>query len=149
MLRRFLVFLLLTGSLLGQTTLRIFVEPFTGREPTGAALREEFLQQIRKRKDFIVVAGADQADRQVTILGETHVKGYIGRNLRVRYVNSDSQPVYGGYVSIELKTRHEQPVWSWLATPRRLGPDDVNRNLADQAVRKLTEFLSSPAAAKP
>jgi hypothetical protein len=85
----------------------------------------------------------------VTILGETHVKGYIGRNLRVRYVNSDSQPVYGGYLSIELKTRDEQPVLAWLATPRRLGPDDVNRNLADQAVRKLTEFLSSPAAATP
>jgi hypothetical protein len=49
--RRFLAFLLLTGSLFGQTALRVFVEPFSGGEPSGAALREEFLQKIRKRKD--------------------------------------------------------------------------------------------------
>src|SRR5215471_6846290 len=105
--QRFLAFVLLAGNLFGQTAVRVFVEPFNGREPSGAPLRDEFLQEIRKRKDLIVVAEPEQADRLVTILGETHIKGYIGRNLRVRYVNSDSQPVYGGYLSIELKTRDQ------------------------------------------
>ena len=84
----------------------------------------------------------------LTAIDQTYVKGYLGRNPRVRYKNSDSRPVFGGYVSVELKDKEDQTVWSHLVTPRRFGPDDVGKNLAGQIVSKLLEFLANPAKAQ-
>ena len=84
-----------------------------------------------------------------SISGETHIKGYIGTNLRLRYLNSESQPVYGGYLSVELEDKKGQPVWSDLTTPRRRGPEDVNRNLAEQATKKLMEYLATARKGHP
>jgi hypothetical protein len=142
-----LAILLSAWTLFGQPATRLYVEPATGADQSTARLHDEFVQQLRKRKDFVVVARPEDADKLVSVTGEVHIKGYLGRNIRLRYVNSDSQPVYGGYLSIELKTPDDQPVWSWLATPRRLGPEDINRNLTEQALRRLADFLATPTAA--
>jgi hypothetical protein len=120
-----------------QSVTHIYVEPLEKPEPSAAALPEALVAMAGKGKTVSLVSSAQDADRILSMSGETHVKWYVGRNIRVRYKNSDSQPVYGGYLSLELKTKDDQPVWSYLVTPRHFGPEDVNKNLAEQAVKKL------------
>lgn len=130
-------------------TARIFVEPFADK--TGsAALRSEFIHLLRKERGVEVVDSAAAADFVLSGSGETYIKGYMGTNPRVRYLNSDAKPIYGGFLSVELKNRAHDPVWSYLVTPRRFGSDDINRNLAGQMVRKLMTILEQQRqTAKP
>lgn len=96
-----------------------------------------------------MASSVDNADRVLTGTDQTYIKGYLARNPRVRYKNSDSRPVFGGYVSVELKDRQDETVWSYLVTPRRFGPEDLSKNLAGQIVNKLVEFLANPTKAGP
>jgi phosphate ABC transporter phosphate-binding protein len=126
-----------------QSVTRIYVEPLEKPEASVVKLRETLVETASKEKDVNVVARAEDADRVLSMAGETYIKGYVGRNIRLRYKNQDSVPVYGGYLSLELKTKTDQPVWSYLVTPRRFGSDDISKNLAEQAVKKLVEYLAN------
>ena len=128
----------------GGPVIRIYVEPFGNK--SGGGLRDETIKLLRNQKELIVVTSAADADRVLTGTNETYIKGYLARNPRLRYRNSDSRPVFGGYVSIELKDKQDETVWSYLVTPRRFGNEDINKNLADQIVEKLTQFLASAPA---
>ena len=113
-------------------------------------LRDEVVQLLRKNPAIELVAVPQQAERIVALAGETHIRGYQGRNIRLRYVNADSYPVFTGYLSVELKTPDEQPVWSSLATAKRPGPEDeVDRSLASQIVKRLVDYLATAEGAKP
>jgi hypothetical protein len=140
-----IVLLCACGIAAGQPPTRLFVEPFANRG--GAALREAVVKLLGERKDIVLAGTAADSDRVLDGQGETYVKGYLSLNPRVRYVNSDSRPVYKGFLSVELKDRNEDPLWSYLATPRRYGPEDVNRNLAAQVVERLLQFLTKPGSA--
>ncbi|MBV9745927.1 MAG: hypothetical protein JO099_19360 [Acidobacteriia bacterium] len=128
---------------------RIFVEPF-GEKPGASGLRTELVRLLEKEPHITVADDATKADFIVSGTGETYIKGYLGTNPRVRYLNSEAQPVYGGYLSVELKNPEHETVWSYLVTPRRFGPEDINRNLAGQIVNRLAQEIAfERKAAKP
>jgi len=128
---------------------RIFVAPFADK-PGAAQLRSELVDLLRKERGVAVVDDAAAADFVLSGAGETYIRGYLGTNPRVRYLNSDAKPIYGGFLSVEMKNRQHDPVWSYLATPRRFGSDDINRNLAGQIAHKLAEAVKQQRkAAKP
>jgi len=132
--------LLSAGALAGQAPARIYIEPL---DKDGGGLRKEMIKLLKDRKDVTVVTTEPGADRVLSGTNQTYIKGYLSRNHRVRYRNSDSQPVYGGYFSVELKDPNDDVVWSYLVTPARFGADDINRNLASQIVNRLVEFLDT------
>jgi hypothetical protein len=132
--------LLAAHSLAAATPARIFVEPF-GDKPGAARLRDEIVKLLGKERAVMLISDASSADLILAGSGETYIKGYLAANPRVRYLNSDAKPVYGGYLSVELKGRDRETIWSYLVTPRRFGPEDVNRNLAGQMARKLIEAI--------
>ena len=123
---------------------RIYVEPFADK-PGDAALRAglivELIAASRKSHRFAVVKSAPEADAVLAGTGESWIRGYYSLNPRMRSVTGDAHPIYGGYLSVELKGRQGETLWSYLVTPRRFGPDDIGRNLAAQMVRKLEEAL--------
>ena len=126
---------------------RVFVEPFAQKSGTPE-LRAELLRLLAKEQGVAVAADPSSADFIVSGSGETYIKGYLGTNPRVRYLNSDAKPVYGGFLSVELKTPDRETVWSYLVTPRRFGPEDINQNLAGQMVRKLVEQIQAQRKAQ-
>jgi hypothetical protein len=128
------------GDLLAAAPVRVFVESF-GDKPGAMMLHDEFQKLLGKQSGIAIVGDAAQADYIVTGTGETYVKGYVGTNPRVRYLNSDAQPVYGGYLSLELKPPGRDTIWSYLVTPRRMGPQDVYSNLTSQMVSKLADVV--------
>jgi hypothetical protein len=115
---------------------RVFVEPL-GTKSGAAELRNELVRLLEKEHGITLVNQASSADFVVSGEGETYIKGYVGTNPRVRYLNGDARPVYGGFLSVEVKNRDRDTIWSYLVTPRRLGSEDINRNLTGQLVRKL------------
>jgi hypothetical protein len=129
--------LLLTSShLCAVSVTRIFIESF-GDKPGASALRAEVVALLGKQSGVSIVNSAPEADLILSGAGQTYVKGYIGTNPRVRYVNSDARAVYGGYLSVELKNHAHDTVWSYLVTPARFGPEDIIRNLGRQVVQRI------------
>jgi hypothetical protein len=115
---------------------RVFVEPL-GLKSGAAQLRNELVRLLEKEHRITLVSEPASADFVVSGEGETYIKGYVGTNPRVRYLNGDARPIYGGFLSVEVKNRDHDTIWSYLVTPRRLGSEDISRNLTGQLVRKL------------
>ena len=115
---------------------RVFVESF-GTKPGAVQLRNELVRFLENDHHVTLVSDAASAEFVVSGEGETYIKGYVGTNPRVRYLNSDARPVYRGFLSIEVKNRQRATIWSYLVTPRRLGPGDISRNLTGQLAGKL------------
>jgi hypothetical protein len=110
----------------------------------------ELIRQLGKETGIIFASDPASADFVISGMGETYIRGYLSSNPRVRYLNSDARPVYGGYLSIELKNQEGETVWSYLVTPRRFGPEDINQNLAGQMARRLAEQIQAQwKAARP
>src|SRR5580692_3669609 len=123
-----LIALLLGAHLLAGAPSRVFVEAL-GTKPGAVELRNELMRLLEKEHQVTLVGDATSADFVVSGEGETYIKGYLGTNPRVRYLNRDAKPVYGGFLSVEVKNRDHDTIWSYLVTPRRLGSEDINRNL--------------------
>jgi hypothetical protein len=88
-----------------------------------------------------VAEAPDNAAATLTGTGEVWIKGYYSLNPRAREVGEETHPIYGGYLSVELRNAQNDVLWSYLVTPRRYGPDAISRNLAEQIVKKLREAL--------
>jgi len=130
------VMLLGVHALAAGSPARVFVEPL-GTKSGAAQLRNELVHLLEKERGIALVSDAAAADFIVSGEGDTYIKGYLGSNPRVRYLNGDARPVYGGFLSVEVKNREHDTIWSYLVTPRRLGSEDINRNLTGQLTRKL------------
>jgi phosphate transport system substrate-binding protein len=134
-----------TGPAPGQTAAslrgvrRIYVEPFP-EKPGAQELRAGLIAALKKSRGITVAASRQDADAVITAKGETWIRGYYSLNPRVRSVTSDTHPIYGGYLSVELKGRESETLWSYLVTPRHPG-DDVAHVLGSQMARKLMEAL--------
>jgi len=136
------VTLLTVRALSGGEPARLFVEPF-GSKPGASGLRAAVVNVLQKNRSLTVTNDASSAEFILAGSGETYIKGYLGTNPRVRYLNSDARPVYGGFLSVELKNREHDTIWSYLVTPRRFGSEDISRNLAGQITRKLAQAVEA------
>jgi hypothetical protein len=120
---------------------RVFVGPF-GRGVEAEQIRRSLIQILRKDKKIELADTDAAADATLTGSGEVWIKGYYTLNARARTIGGNTQPIYGGYISVELRDRQKEVLWSYLATPQRMGLAAMSRNLAGQIARKLTEAVS-------
>jgi hypothetical protein len=118
---------------------RVYVEAFPTK--TGSTkLREDLIAQLRKLGSLSVVASESDADAIVSGDGETWIKGYRSLNPRSGRLPSDGEPVYAGFLSVELKDKKGDTLWSYLVT---LGPasENISKDLSKQIVKHLAEAL--------
>jgi phosphate ABC transporter phosphate-binding protein len=130
------------------TAKRVFVDAFQGK--LGAAqLRERVVARLHSSGEVKVVDNAADADIVVHGSGETWLKGYVSINPRP--TASVRQPVYGGYLSLEVATKSGEMLWSYLVTPGRMHWSGVDQDMADHIVRLMLAALkqSNPEAAQP
>lgn len=104
-------------------------------------IRRALIEELRKSGKPGLAGGPDSADATLTGTGELWVKGYYNLNPRERSLGEDAHRVYGGYLSVELRDRKGEVLWSYLVTPRR-GHDSVSRDLAGQVIKKLREEVA-------
>jgi phosphate transport system substrate-binding protein len=146
---RLLIVCLLFGALPGgaQPVKNVFVDSF-GDKPGASGLREQVKSELRKSQKFHVVEAPAEEDLVLTGTGEVWVKSHYSLNPRNRSVD-DAQAVYAGYLSVELKDKKGETVWSYLATPHSSGSGDVSRTLARLVVRKMAGEMADPPSTPP
>ena len=119
---------------------RIFVGSF-GENDQSRQIRQAVVEELRRHGKLKVAESPESADAVLTGSGDVWIKGYYSLNPRARSVKEDAHPIFGGYLSVELKGKGNTVLWSYLATPHRYGPDAISRNLAEQVSKKLREAL--------
>jgi hypothetical protein len=66
---------------------------------------------------------------------------------RSDYVTDDKTAIYSGFLSIELRDKDGQTLWSYLATPPEAS-EDVSKDLSTLIVKKLVEALKQEAPSR-
>src|ERR1700760_75569 len=111
-----LMWCVLAMPALGWQGKRLYVEPF---HVTGEAekLREYVIADLRKQAGVELAANESGADAILGGGGEIWVRGYRSLNPRSGRLPADGTPIYGGYLSVELRNSKGETFWSYLATP--------------------------------
>ena len=117
----------------------IFVGEIAGM-PEAGAIRQALMEELRKHGRHTLAGGREIVDATLTGTGQLWVKGYYNLNPRERELGEDAHPIYGGYLSVELRDRKGEVLWSYLVTPHR-GFNSVSHDLAGQVFKKLREAI--------
>jgi hypothetical protein len=117
----------------------IFVGEIKGI-PQADAIRHDLMEELRRHGKPGLAGTPDSADAMLAGNGELWVKGYYSLNPRERSLGGEAHRVYGGYLSVELRDRKGEVLWSYLVTPRR-SYGSVSRDLAGQVFKKLREAI--------
>ena len=119
---------------------RLYIEAFATK--AGAEkLREDVTAQLRKLKSVSIVSDESKADFVLGGGGEIWVRGYRSFSPRSHMkLPSNGTPIYGGYLSVELRDPHGVTLWSYLATPGE-SSEDVAHDLAKRIAKDLAEAL--------
>lgn len=113
----------------------IFVDTFQGK--LGAdQLRQQVVDRLRQTSKFHLVDNASDADAIVHGSGEIWVEGHVALNPH----GSTRETVYSGYLSLEVKSKSGETLWSYLVTPGRMY-SDAARDMADHIVRLMVTAL--------
>jgi hypothetical protein len=123
---------------LGQVE-RIYVSDM-GNKNNSDELRKGLLWALSKSKHFILAPSPKEADVVLEAQGELYLKGYYSLNPRSGESPANGRPIYGGSLSVELKDRSGETVWSYLAT-LKTGEGDAARALAKEAVKHLATTI--------
>ncbi len=121
------------------TLRKLYVEPFTTNVGAGK-LREHTIAELRKLSSISLVGDESKADLILGGGGEIWVKGYQSLNPRSGRMPYDGTPFYGGYLSVELRDKYGDTLWSYLVTPGA-GTDDISRKLSKRIVKHVAAAL--------
>jgi phosphate transport system substrate-binding protein len=121
------------------------VEPFATK--TGAVkLRGDLTAELRKLNSVSLVADEAHADLVLGGGGEIWIKGYRSFSPRSHMkMSSNGTPIYGGFLSVELKNKQGVTIWSYLATPRTAS-EDVSKEITARIAKRLAGALNEPEA---
>lgn len=133
------VIVLLAPRAKASTTKRLYVELFT-TDSGSPKLREAIVAELRKLHPLSLVPAETEADLILGGGGGIWIKGYRSLNPRSGRLPSDGTPVYDGYLSVELRDKKGETLWSYLATPGA-GAADVPNDLAKRIAKHLAEAL--------
>jgi phosphate transport system substrate-binding protein len=118
---------------------RIYVEPFA-TQAGSEKFREDVVSELRKLNGVSLAADESSADAILVGGGEIWIKGYRSHNPQLRNVPASGTPIYTGFLSIELRDKNGQTLWSYLATPPTAS-QDVSKDLSTLIVKKLAGVL--------
>jgi phosphate ABC transporter phosphate-binding protein len=130
---------------------RLYVEPFATKE--GAQkLRDEVAAEVRKLNSVSLVSDASDADLILGGGGEIWIRGYRSFSPRSHMkLPTNGTPIYGGFLSVELKNKRGVTLWSYLVTPGSAS-GDISKDLSKQIAKHLAEALNhveTPTTASP
>jgi len=123
---------------------RLYVEPFA-TQAGSEKFREDVVSELRKLNSVSLAADESSADAILGGGGEVWIKGYRSHNPQLGKVPPNGTPIYTGFLSMELRDKNGQTLWSYLATPPEAS-DDVSKDLSTLIVKKLVEALKQGEA---
>jgi hypothetical protein len=123
---------------------RIYVEQFT-TQAGSEKLREDVIAELRKLTSISLAADESNADAILGGGGEVWIKGYRSHNPQLGSVAPNGTPIYTGFLSIELRDKNGETLWSYLVTPPAASAD-LSKDLSTRIVKKLAEALEQGEA---
>jgi phosphate transport system substrate-binding protein len=127
---------------------RLYIEAFATKADTQK-LRDDVTAELRKLGSFSLVSDEANADLVMGGGGEIWIKGYRSFSPRSHMkMPSNGTPIYGGFLSVELKNKQGLTVWSYLATPGTAS-EDVSKDIAKRIAKHLTESLGESEISLP
>jgi phosphate ABC transporter phosphate-binding protein len=123
---------------------RIYVEPFV-TQAGSEKFREDVISKLREVSSVSLAGDESSADAILGGGGEVWVKGYNSHNPRLYKVPPNGTAVYAGFLSVELRDRNGDTLWSYLATPPEAS-GDLSKELSTLIVKKLVEALAQGEA---
>jgi phosphate transport system substrate-binding protein len=123
---------------------RLYVEPFA-TQAGSEKFREDVISELRRSHVVSLAADESSADAILGGGGEVWIKGYRSHNPQLGNVAPNGTAIYTGFLSIELRDRNGQTIWSYLATPPAAS-EDISKDLATMIVKKLVEALKQGEA---
>jgi phosphate ABC transporter phosphate-binding protein len=123
---------------------RIYVESFA-TQAGSEKFREDVISELRKLNSVSLAADESGADAILGGGGEVWIKGYRSHNPQLGKVPANGTPIYTGFLSIELRDKNGQTLWSYLATPP-VSSGDVSKDLSTRIVKELVEALEQGEA---
>lgn len=118
---------------------QIYIEPFATQKGTEK-FRQDVVAELRKQGSVSIAGDESNADAILGGGGEIWIKGYRSHNPQLGNPPGNGTAIYTGFLSIELRDKNGETLWSYLATPP-VASKDVTKDLAAQIVEKLTGFL--------
>lgn len=122
----------------------LYVEPFTTGEGSEK-LRDNVTAELRKLGSVSLASSEADADVILGGGGEVWIRGYRSLNPRSGESPSNGTPLYGGYLSVELRDKSGVTLWSYLVTPNATA-GDISKNLATQIAKHVAEAVRQDAA---
>lgn len=116
---------------------KVYVESF-GNGKVAESMRNQMVDRLRGSHRVEVVTDPKQADAVIKGSGQTWISGYVSlsRSHAVR------NPVYQGFLSVQVIGKDKEVLWSYLVTPSKLSWTSVPNDLANQLVGKLVIALT-------
>jgi phosphate ABC transporter phosphate-binding protein len=128
------------------TPKRLYVEGFAVNAD-AEKLREDVTAELRKLSSVSLVADQSNADLILGGGGEIWLKGYRSFSPRSHMkLPTNGTPVYGGFLSVELKNKQGVTVWSYLVTPQAAS-EDIPKDLSKGIAKHLAEGLNQTETA--
>jgi len=121
---------------------RVFVI-FPQGKPALAPVERELRKELA-RSGITLAASREQCEAVLIATGDVYIRGYISLNPRAGSSPLHGEPVRSGFLSVELKGRGNETLWSYLATPRT--SPQIERALSKQVTKEL---LIAIRGAKP
>ncbi|HUN62598.1 MAG TPA: LptE family protein [Candidatus Sulfotelmatobacter sp.] len=113
---------------------RVYVGSLGNKEGT-TDLREKLIRRLRGARGIQVVESPSQADAILTGSGAIWLQGYISTNPKPSPYNR--QPVYGGYLSVQLHGKDSATLWSADIKPGVFPWSGVAQDLVNRAAKQL------------
>jgi hypothetical protein len=113
---------------------KVYVASLGGKQ--GAAeLRDKLILRLKKCPGIEVVGSSSGAEAILTGTGEIWQTGYI--NTSPKPSSYSRQPIYDGYLSVELHGKSGTVLWSYLAKPGKFQWNDVPQDLVNRTAKNL------------
>jgi phosphate transport system substrate-binding protein len=125
---------------------RLYVEAFITKQGTEK-LQADIKAELQKLKCISLVSKESDADLILGGGGEIWVRGYRSFSPRSHMkLPTNGTPIYGGYLSVELKNKYGVTVWSYLVTPGTPS-GDISKDLSKEIAKHLAEGLNQAESA--
>jgi len=126
----------------------VYVDSF-GDQPGASELRDQLIDVLR-HSGKLQVTPLKNADAVLGGMGAIWIRGYHSLSPRARVNDVYAEPIYGGYLSVILKGKQGQILWSYFVNPTRASfGENLKHNLATQLVDRLTEAIAGETVAVP
>ena len=124
---------------------KVYVASLGGKQ--GAAeLHDKLILRLKKCPGIEVVGNPNEAEAILTGTGETWQTGYI--NTSPKPSSYSRQPVYDGYLSVELHGKGGAVLWSCVAKPSKFQWNDVPQDLVNRTAKNLLVAVHQASASR-